>query len=330
MKTVFFFVALILGALLVVGSSGNFNSYNSTRRATVEVVPHDKEYIGFVCDEGYAAVVVVEINSEMDFDALTIMNYLPENKDVDVALYPDYSGLPAGLDVLVETEGGVPVTLAPNEEYTFWGYVNAGDVDPGEYIIPVDIYATWEGGGASISACPIKLIVVSGPQIQKILLSGNTSDIPMETYQEWVFQIVVTNPTGEALELTIIDTIPAEFNVSLAGTSASAGTYMFWPANMGGSHNCGGHQSQPATKMEWNVTVPAGGSEHMNVTIFTRTNGGNHQEFTSCGPYILNEGAEIKGYGIISNSLWVSVACNECCDNCCDGSCHNQCDGDGG
>ncbi len=309
MKRVFFFVALVLGALLVVGSSGNFNSYNSTRMTTVEVVPHDKEYIGFVCDGGYIPVIV-ETNSEMGFDALTIMNYLPENKDVDVTLYPDYSSLPAELDVFIETGNGVPVTLAPGEEYTFQGHVNAGNVGPGEYILPVDIYATWEGGGASISACPIKLIVVNGPQIQKILLSGNTSGIPLETYQEWVFQIVVTNPTEEDLELTITDTVPAEFNVSLARTTSSAGTYIFWEANVGGCHNCGGHHSQPATKMEWNVTVAAGGSEHMNVTIFTRTNGGNHQEFTSCGSHPLNEGAEIKGYGIVSNGLWVSVACN--------------------
>ncbi len=330
-KTAFFFAALVLGALLVVGSSGNFRGYNSTREVAFTVVPHDREYVGFVCEEGYAAVITVDPNSGQDFNALTVMNYLPEDKDVDIALYPDYSGLPGGLSVSIETDDGTPVTLAPGEEYTFLGHVSSGDVEPGEYIIPMDMYATWDGGGASISTCPIKLIVTGRPRIEKILLSGNTSDIPMKTFQKWTFQIVVTNPTGEALDLTITDTIPAEFNVSLPETAASAGSYMFWPANDGGCGHCGGHHeghhgTPPATKMEWNVTVPAGGSEHLNVTIFTRVNGGCQQEFTSCGPHPLNNGAEIKGYGIVSNQLWVSVACNGCCD----GSCQDQCSEHGG
>ncbi|ASJ06442.1 hypothetical protein A3L08_03395 [Thermococcus pacificus] len=319
MKMAFFFVALVFGALLVVGSSGNFKEYNSTREVAVTVVPHDREYMGFVCERGYAAVITVSSNSEQDFNALTVMNYLPEDKDVDIALSPDYSGLPGGLGVSIETDDGAPRTLAPSEEYTFLGHVSSGNVEPGEYIIPMDMYATWDGGGASISACPIKLIVVNRPRIEKILLSGNTSDIPMKTFQKWTFQIVVTNPTGEDLDLTIADTIPAEFNVSLGETGASSGTYSFHPAN-GGGH---GH-SMPATKMEWDVTVPAGGSEHLNVTIFTRVNGGNQQEFTSCGDYSLNNGAEIKGYGIVSNPLWVSVAC---CD---DNEDDEQCDGHGG
>jgi hypothetical protein len=172
------------------------------------------------------------------------------------------------------------------------------------------MYATWEGGGASVSVCPLKIIVTSGPRIKKILLSGNTSGIPLKTYQEWVFQIVVTNPTGEDLNLTIAYTIPAEFNVSPARTNASAGTYEFWAANQGGGNGNGNGNSQPATKMEWNVTVPAGGSEHMNVTIFTRVNHGNQQEFTSCGDYSLNNGAEIKGYGVVSNEIWVT-ACGD-------------------
>jgi hypothetical protein len=67
--------------------------------------------------------------------------------------------------------------------------------------------------------------------------------------------------------------------------------------------------------MEWNVTIPAGGSAHINVTIFTRINNGGQQEFTSCGEHLLNEGAEIKGYDIRSNGINVTVKCdggNDC------------------
>ncbi|WP_237705154.1 hypothetical protein [Thermococcus zilligii] len=305
MRMTFIFIALALGALLVVGSSGNFRNYSSTREVAVAVVPHDKEYLGFTCDDGYSAVVTLGANSHLYFDAINVTNNLPEDKAVSIALYPDYSGLPGGLGVSIETEEGNPVTLAPGEEYKFQGYAIAGSVAPGEYIIPVNMYATWDGGGASVSACPIKLIVVGGPGIEKILLSGNTSGIPLKTFQKWTFRIEVTNPTGEDLDLTIADTIPAEFNVSPAETSASTGSYSFFPANDGG-HG----RSMPATKMEWKVTVRAGGSEHIDVTIFTRVNNGNQQEFTSCGDYPLNNGAEIKGYGIVSNSLWVSVECS--------------------
>ncbi len=313
MKMAFILAALVLGALLITGSSGNFRQYESTREITVSIVPHDQEYMGFGCENGYAAVVLVTSNSEMDFNALNITNNLPGDTDVDVALYPDYSGLPDGLGVSVETDGGSPLTLSPGEEHTFRGHVSAGSVDPGEYLVPVDVYATWEGGGASISVCPMKFVVLGDPRIEKVLLSGNTTDIPMKTYQEWTFQIKVTNPTGMDLGLVIKDTIPAEFNVSLSETASSAGSYRFWPANIGGCCHCGGghggHHGAPATKMEWNVTVPAGGSEYLNVTIFTRVNHGNQQEFTSCGDYSLNTGAEIVGYGIVSNSLEVSVAC---------------------
>ncbi|ASJ01216.1 hypothetical protein A3K92_06835 [Thermococcus gorgonarius] len=304
MRMTFIFIALVLGTLLVVGSSGNFRSYSSTREVAVTVVPHDKEYLGFTCDGGYAAVVTLRANSYLYFDALNVTNNLLEDEPVSITLYPDYSGLPGGLDVSIETDDGNPVTLVSGEEHTFQGYVIAGNVAPGEYVVPVSMGAVWDGGGASISTCPIKIVVVGDPTINKTLLSGNTSDIPMKTFQRWTFRIEVTNPAGEDLDLTIADTIPAEFNVSLAETSASSGSYSFSPAN-GGGHG----YSMPATKMEWNVTVPAGGSEHIDVMIFTRVNNGNQQEFTSCGDYPLNNGAEIKGYGIVSNGLNVSVSC---------------------
>ncbi|ASJ15435.1 hypothetical protein [Thermococcus radiotolerans] len=318
MKALFsIIITLALASLILVGSSGTFVSFEASREVKVQVVPHENEYLGFDCEDGYAAVVEVGPHSETDFDALTVRNYLNEMKNVWIRLDPDYSGLPGNVDMFIETEDGTERMIASEDEYTFAGHVSVSDVVPGEYVIPVTMYARWNGGDAVIETCSIKLIVRGGPTIEKILLHGNTSDIPLKTYQEWVFQILVTNPTGEDLTLTITDTIPAEFNVSLGRTSASAGTYRFWAANEG--HQCGGHcgggHAQPATKMEWNVTIPAGGSAHINVTIFTRINNGGQQEFTSCGEYPLNEGAEIKGYDIRSNGINVTVKCdggNDC------------------
>uniref|UniRef100_UPI0026211027 hypothetical protein n=1 Tax=Thermococcus sp. TaxID=35749 RepID=UPI0026211027 len=302
-------LAFLVGSLLVVGSSGNFRGYASTRDVSFQVVPHGEEYIGFDCKDGYSSVVLLRPNSEADFGVINITNSLPEGKIVAIALGPNYTGLPSGLEVSIETDDGDPVSLDAGERYTFAGHASTGNVGAGEYTIPIELYATWDGGGASVSTCPLKLIVEEGPKIDKVLLSGNTSGIPLKTYQEWVFQVVVTNPGSEDIEITVTDTIPAEFNVSLSRTGSSAGEYAFQPANWHGVGSCGGCHGS-ATKMEWNVTVPAGGSEHINVTIFTRINGGGQQEFTCCGDYPLNNGARIVGYDIVSNSIWVSTACS--------------------
>ena len=302
MKSAFFVLAFLVGSLLVVGSSGNFRGYASTRDVSFQVVPHSEEYMGFECENGYSAVVTLRQNSEADFGVINITNSLPEGKIVAIALGPNYTELPSGLEVSIETDDGNPVSLDAGGRYTFAGHASTGNVGAGEYIVPIELYATWEGGGASVSTCPLKLIVEEEPRIEKILLSGNTSGIPLKTYQEWVFQVVVTNPGSEDVEITVADTVPAEFTVNLSGTGASAGSYAFWSAGNGNSHS--------ATKMEWNVTVPAGGSEHINVTVFTRLNHGNQQEFTSCGDYALNNGARILDYNIVSNGIWVSTACS--------------------
>ncbi len=310
MRSVFFVSAFIVGVLLIAGSSGTFGGYNSTRDASFWVVSPDLGYLGFDCSGGYSALVFLQANSEADFDAINITNSLPGNRDADVALSPDYSWLPTGFSVSVETDDGNPVTLYPGEVYAFEGHVSVGDVEPGEYTVPLEVHATWDDGGASLSVCPIKLVVTGPPTmptIEKVLLSGNTSGIPLKSRQEWVFQIIVTNPTLRDVSITVVDAIPAEFNVSPSGTAASAGNYTFWPAGGHGRH-CGCSNGS-ATKMEWNVTLPAGGSERMNVTIFTRLNHGNQREFTSCGNYSLNDGAVILGYGIVSNGIRVSTAC---------------------
>lgn len=316
MKAIIVLVFLMGGAFLIVGSSGNFREYSSSRAASVMVVSHEDEYVGFNCSDGeIASVTVLNGGEGNDFDVMTLENQLITNEYVSITLEPAYSYVPAGVYLDVESGTGTPVDIAPGDSHTFGGHVTASSATPGEYYVSVTIYATWDGGGAVIESCPVKITVLDDPRITKTLLSGNTSDIPLKTYQVWTFQIEVSNPTDNDLNLMVRDTIPAEFNVSISGVSASSGTYSFWAANQGNGNGNGNSQngnSHPATKMKWEVLVPAGGSEHINVTIFTRVNNGNQQEFTSCGTYSLNDGgATIDGYPGRSNGIEVSVACSD-------------------
>ncbi|RLF80457.1 hypothetical protein DRN44_07220, partial [Thermococci archaeon] len=98
---------MLLSSLIVIGSSGTFIYFNAEREVKVAVVPHDEEYISFMCYDGYAATVIVDQNSELTFDALTIGNYLNELKTVNIWLDPDYSNLPSGVEMWIESEDGI-------------------------------------------------------------------------------------------------------------------------------------------------------------------------------------------------------------------------------
>ena len=294
-RTLFMILALVLGLLLMVGSSGNFQGYGSSRDVSVRVVPHDQEYVGFRCSDGYAAVVTVSPNSTVDFNALTVMNYLPGNHEVELTLEPDYSSLPAGLDVEIETENGFPAVLSPGEERTLTGSVTAGNVTPGTYVIPLSLYAEWDGGSASLSPCPVKMVVPGEPTIEKTLVFGNAT-VGRRARGPWTFRITVTNPTQEALDLTITDAVPRGFRVVPGGVDASSGYYFL---RRGG---CGCRRS---TRLIWYVRVPAGGSEYIDVTVMSASLCG-----LSCGTHTLNSGARIEGYGIESNGLSVRAVCS--------------------
>ncbi len=294
MRTLFLALAFILGLLLVVGSSGNFQGYSSVRDVSVDIVPHDQEYVGFRCNDGYAAVVTVGQNSTENFGALTVMNYLPGNHEVAVAVEPDYSLLPTGLDVEVETENGGSAVLSPGEERTLIGRVTAGNVSPGTYIIPLGLYASWDGGSASLSPCPIKVIVRGDPKIEKTLIFGNAT-VERGARGPWTFRITVTNPTSEPLELTVTDFISTDFRIVPCGIRASSGSYFLAPSGCG---------CRRGTRLVWYVRVPAGGSEHIDVTVRAGHCG------LSCGTHTLNSGARIEGYGIVSNGLNVRAVCN--------------------
>lgn len=291
-------LVLLMSSLILIGSSGTFVSFEAGREVKVAVVPHDKEYLAFKCYEGYAGTVIVDKNSNQSFDALTVKNYLNELKDVWIRLDPDYSGLPVDMDVWIDD---IEREIPSGDEYTFLGEVTVGDVPEGEYIVPITFYARWNGGDAVVETCPLRIIVVGGPTIEKILLEGNTT-VPAHTYEEWKVRILVTND-GLARNLTVKDTIPNEFDVDQGRTSASTGTYEFVTGN-------------GATKLTWNVSLEAGESAYLDMLIYTKKNPAGNQEFTSCGEYPLNDGATIKGLDIRSNSIVVeATGCDN--GNCC-------------
>ncbi|WP_211255082.1 hypothetical protein [Palaeococcus ferrophilus] len=276
------------------GSSGNFRGYSAERPIRVDVVSHDDEYLSFTCREGYAATVEVPPDSSTAFSALNITNMLLSGGNVWIWLSPDYSGLPPGLDVWVESEDGTEVAVPFGTEYSFSGLVTVDPVPQGEYYIPVTLYARWDGGDAVVETCPIR-VIVKDPPLRKVLLSGNTT-VLSHTYQEWTFQIVLTNP-GEEDDFVVKDTIPGEFDV--LDVTPSKGTHTLTPH--GYSH-----------ELLWSVHLEAGETAHVNVTIATRINGGGNQEFTDCGIYPLNDGARVVGTDIVSNSLEVESVCGEC------------------
>jgi len=285
---------LLMASLIFIGSSGTFVSFNAVREVRVNVVPHEDEYLGFMCEDGYSAVVTVSANDETDFGALTVRNHLNELKEVVIRLHPSYSGLPGNITMFIETEDGGFRVISAGGEYTFSGNVTTGDVEPGEYEVPVQMIATWAGGDASISTCSIKLIVTGGPTIEKELLSGPL-ELTTHTAAQWTFRITVTNP-GRERNLTVKDVVPGEFEVD--SVSPSAGNSLV--TQTGAAHH-----------ITWNVHLGAGESAHMNVTIHTKLNPAGQQEFTSCGDYILNEGAELVGYNVRSNNLTVTATCEE-------------------
>ena len=290
---------LLMASLIVIGSSGTFVSFNAAREVRVSVVPHGEEYLGFMCEDGYSAVVTVGANEEADFVALTVRNHLNEMKDVTIRLHPDYSGLPENVTMFVETEDGALRVIPSGGEYAFSGNVTVRNAEPGEYVVPVQMIATWSGGDASISTCPIKLVIIGSPTIEKELLSGPL-ELPTHTYAQWTFRITITNP-GMERDLTIRDVVPGEFEID--SITPSAGTYSV--TQTGAAHH-----------ITWEVHLEAGESAHLDVTVHTKLNPGGQQEFTSCGDYVLNEGAELLDYGVRSDNITVKATCGGSGNDC--------------
>ncbi len=242
-----------------------------------------REYYGA---RGVAVSIAENNSSYISFECPEVTLYLSSGDSTGVIRVSNNLGEDAELyfstpdDILTFSN---PTFLYAGEEKLveaeFWG-------GHGEYTIPIDIEAFWANGSARIPACSVK-VVDPAVKIKKILLSGNTT-VPLFTREVWKFRILVESSAGDSY--TILDTIPAEFEV--LSITASNGSY---------TTNYRGH----ATKIEWEVYVD--GTEFMDVTVATKCNPAGKQEFTSQGSYDLNDGAEIKGLGIVSNPIIVKA-----------------------
>ena len=263
---------LILAAtlVLVLGSSGNFREYYGARGVAVSIADNNSSYISFECPE-----VTLYLKSGDSTGVISIKNNLGE--DVELYLYTPN-------DILTFSN---PTFLYAGEEKLIEAKFRG---DQGEYTIPIDIEAFWANGSAKIPACSVKVVDYT-VKIRKILLSGNTT-VPLFTREVWKFRIIVESSAGD--NYTILDTIPAEFEV--LSIAASGGSYT--------THHPGAGRSC-VTKIVWDVYVE--GTEFLDVTIATKHNPAGKQEFTSSGSYNLNDGAEIKRLGIVSNPIIVNA-----------------------
>ncbi|QDA30689.1 hypothetical protein FH039_02355 [Thermococcus indicus] len=290
MRILFFMAAFVMGALLIIGSSGNFRTYTSDREAWVKVVSGDDSYIAYRCIEN---PLIIDAGSSVEFVAVTVENKM--NTQISVHIAADFSNLPVG--AVGNVEDTIKI-LNPGEIAQFRGNIESAPfASGGPYEIPVVVYAEWDGGDARIEACSINVTFSGGPTIEKELISGDT-EVPAHTYQEWTFRIRVTNP-GIARNLTIKDAVKGEFEID--SITPSTGSYTV--TQTGAAHH-----------IVWNIELNAGETAYMDVTIHTKLNPAGKQEFTSCGDYILNDGAEIVGYNVTSNGIVVRATCegNDC------------------
>ncbi|ADB57851.1 hypothetical protein [Archaeoglobus profundus] len=262
---------IIVSLTMLLGSSGNLREFYGGRNVIVNISCNNSSYVAFTCPE-----ITFHLQNGDNTDVIMLTNNI--GKDADFYLYSTNN-------MLVFSN---PIHLVNRETKWISATYNGGY---GDHIIPLRIHAEWDGGSADIDACNVH--VVSYPvEIKKVLLSGSLN-VKTHTLEYWTFRITLKN-YGCGDYFTVKDTIPAEFNVS--SVNPSNGTYTIC------EHNCG---KMSSTKLNWYVYVGSGEEEYMDVTVYTRLNPAGKQEFTSPGDYNLNDGAEIVGLGIKSDSLVV-------------------------
>ena len=154
-----FILLAVLLSFMLVGSYATLSQYESERIVSVQIVEHNNEYIATSCYSGFASVVEVEQNSTKTFEAVKVWNFLHDGMAVRVRVIPDYSSLPSGLQVSIDSSEKI---VQPLQNVVFSGTVTSGSVAAGTYYIPLDVYAYWSNGEAKIESCPIKIVVKGG------------------------------------------------------------------------------------------------------------------------------------------------------------------------
>ena len=115
--------------------------------------------------------------------------------------------------------------------------------------------------------------------INKTLIEGDLV-VPLYTKVNWILNITVTNNgVYNQTNVTVKDTIPGEYYV----------------VSTDPTDNVTITQTGSAHHITWKVgTLEPGESKTLLVNITTKKNPAGKQEFTTCGNYSLNEGAEVE------------------------------------
>ncbi len=271
MKLFYGLSALVLSLILLIGASGNFREYDGERGTILQVAENNTSYVAFNCPE----TEIVVKNGET-FAVMTLTNNLMERADFYIESQGD----------LIEFDN--PTSIDSGKSEIIYGTYNG---DGRNYSIPTTIKVQWINGSASVDSCTVN-ISYPLPELEKTLINGNQT-VKTGVKETWTFRIALTN-YGEKETYTVTDSIPAEYEV--VNVTPSSGTITL-------EHP--GNGKMGATKLKWIVT--AEDVEYVYVTVSTKLNPAGKQEFTCSGFYILNSGAEIKGYGITSNSITLNV-----------------------
>jgi len=263
MRKTLLVLALLIGVLLIAGSSGNFRAYTTTRTATLGVVNGENSYVAFSC----SPAVEVMAGTNVSFTLVGVKNLM----DVPITIHveADFSGLPDGAtgDVAEPNAG-----LQPGQSVNFTASVAVDRFsDGGLYEIPVTIYATWDGGSAKIEACSVVLNVTTEEfVIEKRLISDN-GVFPVNTYQVWVMEVRVKN-NGDAGDFVVIDCMNSVL-FHLRFVHVSAGT-----------------SYQSFERIRWYVHLEHGESAVLRMTVSNRLFCGRYST-RWIKDYVLNPGA---------------------------------------
>lgn len=267
-------ILVVLSLGLALGSSSHFSEYLAKRNFSADVNYKNDSLISCYCIENKTLV----LSFGERFMLINITNHLGEE---GVFYIYDDSGI-------LDYEN--THYLMPEESKEVYAYFYGF---PGFYTINVYVSAEWENGSAFLYACRVN---ISSPtvKIEKQLFSGPET-VKVGEKAQWTLRILLEN-NGRTNCYQIVDTIPAELEV--VNTNPSKGIVNVQKNGKG---------KMGSTRLLWSVSLNNSENAFLDITISTTQNPAGKQEFTSPGYYCLNDGAEVVGYGIKSNSICIYV-----------------------
>ncbi|WP_297548962.1 hypothetical protein [Thermococcus sp.] len=277
-------IAFLLGLLFIVGSSGNFQAYTSSRDVEFGVVGGDNSYIAYRC---LSDPVPVNASSGVEFTAVTVENLM--DRPITIHVEADGSSLPRGLSGDVDSS---TYTLEPGESVAVGGNFSVDeDVTDGTYGVPLTVYAEWDGGSARIGDCSMYASVET-PYVLVKSIVGGVYFYPVGEWNSITLQLNFTN-NGEEGDFVIMDSIPnpgwrAFYVVGLPRPSSGRADLMMDHCHCG----CSGW------RIVWRVHVARGETVTLNIPL--------EAVFLSPGSYTLNCGAHLCGTDVVSNKITVT------------------------